>query len=345
MKQTRRIFSFKGRDEVIEQVFNSLKYFKAVTILSSSVTHEAIAEVFNNNKNILCRATDLSHLQMSTATIETYITDSTKIVRGAENIICSSSNVVRQFIEIAEKHHVDIGDHVSNLEAHKEGTHNNCIFCELCAGKKVDNRPKLYESANFLVVPGSGAFIPGYLMILPRPHVMSCAELNDKKRQEMLEVIEDVKWILKNLYGNDVLIWENGSGSSGKGKPSSSIVHAHIHACPSQLNPVESTNSTGITIQQIEIETLPNYQQDSYLLIQDYKNSWHIAANKNVYIPRQYVRQLIAMEHGIETDLWNWREYPFWHNVLETGNTILEYLRANYEQLSSRIQSRVNNFI
>ena len=101
------------------------------------------------------------------------------------------------------------------------------------------------KAKNFLVIPGSGAFIDGYLMILPKVHVMSCAELNFEQRMEMLEVIRDVKDILKGTYKSKVLVWENGSGLDGKGKPKTSIVHAHIHVCPSKLNISETTNAMG----------------------------------------------------------------------------------------------------
>ena len=77
----------------------------------------------------------------------------------------------------------------------------------------------------------------------------------------------------------------------------------------------------------------------------DYDGSWHISNDTNLYIPRQYVRQLIALEHNINGDLWNWREFPFWDNVAKTGNSFIDFVKINYEMLSPRIQKATQKFI
>ena len=65
----------------------------------------------------------------------------------------------------------------------------------------------------------------------------------------------------------------------------------------------------------------------------------------NMYIPRQYVRQMIALEHNINSELWNWRRFPFWDNVEKTGNTFLDYVKNNYGELSTRIKKATRKFI
>ena len=42
----------------------------------------------------------------------------------------------------------------------------------------------LYETENFLAVPGLGAFYDGYVMIVPKSHIMSFAELEEEKFEE-----------------------------------------------------------------------------------------------------------------------------------------------------------------
>lgn len=351
MKETRRVFSVSGSESVVRTVLENLVGFKAVTVLfSGEAALDSLSKVFRNNKSIVCTA-DAPFLPRffpsSLDVIEIFATDSSRTIFGADNIININDNIIRQFIEIAERYNVDIGDHVSNSAdaSAKNSVKSDCLFCRLLEGNPLHEQASLYESDNFLVIPGSGAFLDGYIMILPKAHVMSCAELNDNQRLEMLEVIEDVKFILKSIYHMDILVWENGSGSGGKGKPSTSIVHAHIHACPSQFNVLETTYAKGIPVHPISFEDLPKYEENSYLLIMDYDGSWHISNDINLYIPRQYVRQLIALEHNINGDLWNWREFPFWDNVAKTGNSFIDFVKINYEMLSPRIQKATQKFI
>ena len=344
MKETRKIFSVRGKEKVVRTVMEGLVDFKAVEVIYNDISQEAISEVFANNKSVICKAEDIKYAFGNIKVVDVLATDSDTRIFGVKNIINLNGNIVRQFMEIAEDHNIDIGDHVSNA-SEKSPLKSDCLFCKLLEGNPVHEQASLYESENFLVIPGSGAFIDGYLMILPKVHVMSCAELNLEQRIEMIEVIRDVKDILKGIYKSEVLVWENGSGMDGKGKPKTSIVHAHIHACPSKLNIWETTNAMGIPVNYISFKDLPKYKANSYLLIMDYDESWYISYDPNLYIPRQYVRQLIAMEHNINGELWNWRRFPFWENVKKTGNVFLDYVRNNYNNLSPRIRKATKKFL
>lgn len=344
MKATRRVFSIKGNESIVRLVLDSLSGFKAVTFLYEEITLDAMSKVFKNNKNVVCNANTIPYTLMNTDVVEVLATNSDTMIFGVKNIININGNIVRQFMEIADEHDIDIGDHVSNSSC-KGPEKSDCLFCKLLEGKPVHEQASLYESKNFLVIPGSGAFLEGYLMILPKSHVMSCAELNYEQRQEMYQVIEDVKIILKSIYRKEILIWENGSGLNGKDKPKTSIVHAHIHACPSTLNVLETTSATGIPIHSINNKDLPMYKENSYLLIMDYDGNWYISSDTELYIPRQYVRQLIALERNINGELWNWRRFPFWAEVEKTGNDFLDFVKNNFNKLSPRIREATKKFI
>lgn len=344
-KKTRKIFTVTGKDDVVEAVFNTIKGFKAISLIRGHVSLEEMKKVFEKNKSIVCRNDNIPQcLLMGTDAISIYATDSTMTVLGAKNIINTNQNIQVQFMQIAEKYSVDIGDHSSNATV-QGPKKSDCIFCKLMKGIMEPPRPILYESDNFIVVPGNGAFMEGYIMILPKAHVMSCAELDISQRKEMLEVIADVKYILGSIYKSNILVWENGSGSSGKGKPKTSIVHAHIHACPSKLNILETTKVTGVPVNKICIENLANYSENSYLLICDYDDQWYISYDSELYIPRQFIRQLIALEHNIAGELWNWREYPFWEEMNKNGDDFLKYVSGNWNNLSPRIRARTEKFV
>ena len=85
-------------------------------------------------------------------------------------------------------------------------------------------------------MPSIGQFINGYLLIIPKAHVMSMAEFSKELIDEFNIVLEDVIAILKLTYNfSDILVWENGTGNSGKGKAKDSVVHCHVHVAPSLL--------------------------------------------------------------------------------------------------------------
>lgn len=345
MKTTRQIFVVSGNDSVVRTIFNEVGGFKAVSIVDGIATADDIKKIFSKNKNVVCRGISSNSIVVQLTPIYIAGISGKDLSFPLGNVVNIQNNIVLQFIEIASRYNVDIGDHKSNSTGKEGPSKADCLFCKLLAGKPVHYQASLYESENFLVVPGSGAFIDGYLMILPKSHIMSCAELNSEILLEMDEVIQDVKFLLRAIYHKDILIWENGSGSGGHGKPKTSIVHAHIHACPCSLDILQITKLTGITLEHITKNELQNFSEDSYLFVINYDNKWYMCCDKELYIPRQYVRQLIALEQNITNDLWDWRQYPFWSNVNRTANTILDYVRDNYDYLPARIQKATRKFI
>lgn len=340
MKTTRHAFCFLSRYETHKEVvLQQVSGFKAVARVED-VTPENVTKVFNSNKSVVCRNPVIAQI---TDTIFIGVNDSS----CKYNIYtkCSNEEIQRQFAKIAEDCNVDIGDHRSNST--KEGTSQkpqDCVFCRYLSGHPDHYQPSMYESENFVMMANTGHFTPGSLLIIPRKHIMSCAELNTAQLDELLEVIDDCKYILREIYGMDTLLWENGSGCGGHGKDKSSIVHAHIHMNPCDMDILNVSAHKGITPQKINYHNLPDYQQDSYLLIQNYDKQWYIVSNPDLYIPRQYVRQLVAEHINLPGDLWNWRKYMFLDEVAKTTDTIKEYLISHKETLPERILARTKHF-
>ena len=159
-----------------------------------------------------------------------------------------------QLVEVPEE---IIGD----IEAFTDFCHNNgfecgeyrtgviydtkeepCIFCQMAKYKGFSNLEKynqfvekpvdciIYESPSFYVVPELGALKQGFLMIVPKEHILSVAQFPEELMPEYLEVCKDVEEILlKAFNGKSVAFMEHGSGPSGKTSHKKSIVHAHTH--------------------------------------------------------------------------------------------------------------------
>lgn len=343
MKTTRNAFCFSGRYEAQKEVvLQQVSGFKAVARINNA-TREEVAKVFGANKSVVCTDPAIAGIVANTI----FVGINYPACKYNINISNDTTDkeIQDQFIAIAEACNADIGDHRSN--ATKEGPSQkpqDCVFCRYLSGHPDHYQPSMYESENFVLMANTGHFTPGSLLIIPKQHIMSCAELNADQLAELLEVIEDSKYLLREIYGMDVLLWENGSGCGGHGKDKSSIVHAHIHMNPCDMQILKVSTEKGITPQRINYYDLPNYQEESYLLIQDYDLQWYIVSNPNLYIPRQYVRQLVAEHIDLPGDLWNWRKYLFLDEVVKTTDTIHEYLVSHKDTLPERIKARTKHF-
>lgn len=353
MKKTRCAFCLVGKNKkILNYVITLISGFKATKCIAGNVTQNNVDQIFACNKSVICTDSNIRNFAETVVFVgvndlsQKYninVPDFTSIQESDKEIF---NSILNQFQKIAEDCNIDIGDHRSN--ATKEGPSQNpqdCVFCRYLAGHPDHYQPSIYESPNFVVMGNTGHFVLGSLLIIPRKHIMSCAELNTEELTELEEVIQDSKYILRKIFGMDTLLWENGSGSGGHGKDKSSIVHAHIHMNPCDMDCLKVSSEKGITPQAIEFSDLSNYKEDSYLLIQNYDLKWYIVSNPNLYIPRQYVRQLVAEHIGLPGDLWNWRKYLFLDNVRVTTYMIRDYLVSNKETLPERIFRRTRHFV
>ncbi len=263
---------------------------------------------------------------------------------------------IDDFIDFCHHHEFECGEYRTG-EIY-DTKFERCFLCEMARHKGFESLAKynqfvekpvdciIYESENFFVIPTLGQFIPGYLLIIPHQHIMSNAELDNITRQELLDVMEDIKYILKLTYDcSKVLVWENGTGNSGQGKAKDSVVHAHTHIAPSYLTPLDIKKMSGFKFQEISTKELSAFNQHSYLLIKDINDKWLINNDSNVYIPRQYIRQLLANEYKIPGEQWNWREYPFKDQIYQTHSDILTCLAENWDKLPERIKSNTKKYV
>lgn len=341
MKNTRKIFRFRGNPQIISTVLNQLD-FKGTTRFYESVTVEQIQTVFNNNKSVICSSIPPE-----------FESRAINIVVGAKNesnldlssyFIDIDDDIISQFEKIADISNVDIGDHRRNSSGLTGAPSiESCAYCKCIRDDYYDCEHQIsriiYRSENFFVMPTLGQFMTGYLLIIPVQHIMSNANLVPALQKEFSLVLDDIQLILELTYNtSQFLVWENGTGNQGKGKAKDSIVHSHVHIAPSNITAKKVQEISNFAFSHIRTEELERYKNDSYLLIQDADDSWYINNDSELYIPRQYIRQLLANEHGLSGDSWNWRTYPFPELMAQTVKEIEFALRSNYDKLPERIK-------
>ena len=108
---------------------------------------------------------------------------------------------------------------------------NNCPFC------KVESEREIIASSLLSVAFYDGFPVsPGHALIIPKRHVSSFFDLSKEERQDLLNLADSVKRILKERYHPDGYnIGINVGEAAGQ-----SIFHVHMHLIPRYQGDVPS---------------------------------------------------------------------------------------------------------
>ncbi len=231
----------------------------------------------------------------------------------------------------------------------------SCVLCSLVGHKAIAENTLIYnnettevdlivyESSNFIVVPELGSIKPGYLMIVPKKHqYLSIAQMPKMYLPEYEQVCEDIEEILKGAFGadKDVSFFEHGSGPSGFTSHAKSIVHAHVHVV------IDFTLKQKY-LDMVQMKPCPDLSVAANTHYFAYKVGAHgkrsCCYDDNVYVQRQYPRQIMAMEMGLAPNLYNWRKTHFVENIHTTLYHVWKFLTNNSQ--SYRITERTRNFV
>lgn len=344
MKTTRQIFALAGSPEEVQQVLGVLS-FKGIRVFTEpDISSADVLSTYLDNKSIVCQDCDCIYGEHPIVINVANLNTSKNILYSYNYIdISDISTVQKQFMEIAVQNLCDIGDPKSNSSGLNGAPKvSECNYCNYYY-KGIDSigQKIIYESNHFIVLATLGEFIHGYPIIIPKKHVMSCAEFDKETMLDFLEVLDDVLFILKKTYKTEnFLVWENGTGNGGKGKAKDSVVHSHVHVAPSNLTADKIELVAGFPLKEITTKEISKYTNYSYLMIKDGKK-WRINDDPNVYIPRQFIRQLIAEEHHLKGDIWNWRTHPFIDKMQETYEQIMYALHRDWKNIPKRIKNRI----
>lgn len=343
MKKTKKMIALVGNQKYITKALDVLKDFKAVTLLRE-LSKELVEGVYQHNKSVIYPTKAYG------SAIKSYNPITIKIVKGKSNFAkmeLGTKNIKEDFAIMMENINVDVGDHLSDdsSNARRKKYKAECKLCRIVHGNPEHPEHILYESKNFIVVPGLGAFFKGYVMICPKRHIMSFAECTKEEFEEFLEVLNDMKHILSEIYSSEIFCFECGSGKNGAGKITSSITHAHFHMAPTDMEVLKSVHNSGIYPALIDKYKLKNYGVYPYLLYVDQQDNWYITSDPDSYYPRQHSRQMLAEYYGLEKGQYNWRTNPLYENMDVIAEEIYSYYRENFENLPAWIQERVKDFI
>lgn len=199
----------------------------------------------------------------------------------------------------------------------------------------------IYESPSFYVTSELGALKTGFLMIVPKAHILSVAQMPSELYSEYQEVCEDVEEILIATFGpGPVAFFEHGSGPSGMTSHPKAIVHAHTHV----LHDFSMQQQYLDMIQARPLEDIKRVAGTHYFAYKSgARGKRYVAWDERVYVPRQYARQIIASKLGYTPGQYNWRSFKFEENVHSTLYFIWRMLKTR--SLSKRISNRTDCFV
>ena len=331
MKKAQKLIIIDGYTS--EEERNMIAGFAAVQVVNM-VDEALLSTIFYHNKNAVFFSgprMELRYEKLNPFHIHISRTASTSL----DDAVLSKKSLVKDFAKMLDFYDIDAGDHSSedstNLDEYDE---TNCLFCKIRDRRNEKPEHILFETDHFYVVPGAGAIVDGYILLLPKQHILSFAALPEEQRDEFISVLYTIKSIISAIYGKPVIAFENGTGSCGGGKHETSILHAHFHFMPIEgIDILKAVQNVGVHPTYVDESDLFKYGTYPYRLIIDQHNNWFIASDADDYYPRQLVRQVVADSIGLEEGAYNWRTHPEREKMDKIAETFRSYCEEHFSTL------------
>jgi diadenosine tetraphosphate (Ap4A) HIT family hydrolase len=190
----------------------------------------------------------------------------------------------------------------------------------------------LHESASFVVIPGAGAIVPGYTLIIPRQHILSMGFLPPALDEEFLHILGGVTAWLQAEFGQETHVFEHGA-KNFREKGGACADHAHTQVAPlgatdtfiASLHQDFSTRTSDSYLDSAR-ETVALGQGDPYLYT--HSASHHGAIAVATGARGQYFRRIMA-RHAGRPDEWDGPVCPHIDHMrltLDAGRALPGYL-------------------
>jgi diadenosine tetraphosphate (Ap4A) HIT family hydrolase len=208
-------------------------------------------------------------------------------------------------------------------------------MCEFCTEFSKDsggrNSRIILDRDGFAVLPTVGCFVDGYVLIVPRDHAASLASLPAAARSAALDLAEEVRGQLQNVYGQYVLSEHGALNCDDTG--AACCDHCHVHLIPMGELTSKVVEYYWKTGGQPEYCGGPagfeSYTARSYVMVSTEPGRYSLWPADR--FERQFVRKVCAGLLG-KGDLFNWREHPFTAAMKRTKQACDRLLAAKPEQ-------------
>ena len=339
MFHTRTLLVILGDRSTTSMVDSTIAGFHACTVVNS-LTPTVVHNVFDCNKNAVFFSQSMNPSWAFLNPVYIRLTRGDTVV-DPDSPLLSVHHVIEDMPKICAQWEIDLGDHrTQDSTGMCTQSPSECLLCKIQKGDTEHQEHILYESKHFYVVPGTGAFFEGYVMIVPKKHIMSVALMEPNELEDFFQVLDDMRYLLHSIYGKPVFAFECASGRTGEGKHKTSIVHAHVHLAPTEMPVLEEVRKSGVRPWLMSPDDFSSYGETPYMLYITQDNEWYITDNPHAYFPRQHPRQVLANWMG-DYAHYNWRIYPYRERMDVIADEFRSYCIEAFDSLPKRIQSCV----
>jgi ATP adenylyltransferase len=198
----------------------------------------------------------------------------------------------------------------------------NCPYCHSFLSKKCRDTwdTILCETENFVAVPTKGALVPGWVLIVPKTHLLRFSDIAKDKVPELNKIVKMVSEKLSKKFGA-VTIFEHGPLYEGS-LLGCGVNHAHLHlvSLPFKMDKAIS-DFTDVEYDWMYLQSNDQYthfdkSSAEYLMYQDGHEG--VLRYAEVEEPvSQYFRKVVAHSVGL-LDMYDYKKFAFDENVKRT---------------------------
>ncbi|ABD11183.1 HIT family hydrolase, diadenosine tetraphosphate hydrolase [Frankia casuarinae] len=165
----------------------------------------------------------------------------------------------------------------------------------------------LAANAYAAAVPTIGAYVAGYLLLVPRSHVLSLGALDRTARAGVDALMREMAARLADRYDSPVLGFEYGLNAAGQRR----IEHGHLHLLPTEAN-LRGWLAKRLTGHPIaSLVDLPADPAHSYILVRDQSGALTVYPVPTGTHPRIRLRHVVAaLDPRLDGSDWDWESDP-----------------------------------
>jgi diadenosine tetraphosphate (Ap4A) HIT family hydrolase len=213
----------------------------------------------------------------------------------------------------------------------------NCEFCNEFERAGFSSFNTLYEgqcksrivveTASFRVVPTMGQLFENSMLILPKQHIETLAQLNESNLPELVSLYRSIKESLSEF--GQVIAFEHGARKESMG--SCGIYHAHLHVVPVpfEVNLFEFFDDDYKKSVSLESVLFSLSESQEYLLaINSDMGIGYIDLTKKSHVySSQFFRRKLRDYFSLGVS-WNWRDYNYVEEKLLRSVTSIQARRV-----------------
>ena len=184
----------------------------------------------------------------------------------------------------------------------------NTTFHTIFRGSPPSRR--LATTTSFALVADLSPLLLGHLLLLPKRHYLSFAQVLADHRSELASIVESLRPLYTSAFGMPPTFLEHGS--SGTDDRNACITHAHLHLVPiSGVTIRDQIYTDGLYGEELpDVWSLGNgpWIDEAY---------YFIASDETIQIfrpqaamPRQYIRSVIGRGLGMRDPEWDYALFP-----------------------------------